>query len=198
MKLSIQIEFDKILDLRTKKTSVIAGRSPDCDLVIPHQGVSRRHCKIELEGDKFFITDLGSANGVSIDSERIPAEIRTFILPSSQLNLGTLECTLSLSGDDQDQDEDGKIMASSDHGEHTSTLRLARLDISRQIKRSPVKSYQNTKTVRNPIAGSVKSSTKETLAARPSRYNYVALLVIALAAIFHLTNDLLSRSQISP
>ena len=48
MRLSVQIEFDKILDLSTSKTTVIVGRASDvADLVINHPSISRRHCKIE-------------------------------------------------------------------------------------------------------------------------------------------------------
>ena len=76
MRLSVQIEFDKTLDLVTHKKIVTVGRSPKCDLVIPHESISRKHCQIEVIKGNFYITDLGSSNGVTVNGIRIPAEHR--------------------------------------------------------------------------------------------------------------------------
>lgn len=49
----------------------VVGRSSTCHLVIPHEGMSRKHCQIELIDGDYYVTDLGSTNGVLIDGERI-------------------------------------------------------------------------------------------------------------------------------
>lgn len=49
----------------------VIGRSSKCDVVIPHEGMSRQHCQIEIINGEYFVTDLGSTNGVLIDNERI-------------------------------------------------------------------------------------------------------------------------------
>src|SRR5688500_8912127 len=49
----------------------VIGRSSKCDVVIPHEGMSRQHCQIELVNGEYFVTDLGSTNGVLIDNLKI-------------------------------------------------------------------------------------------------------------------------------
>jgi len=51
--------------LRGELTTI--GRSADCDIFVDHDSVSRRHAKIERRGSEYFITDLGSKNGILIN-----------------------------------------------------------------------------------------------------------------------------------
>jgi pSer/pThr/pTyr-binding forkhead associated (FHA) protein len=50
---------------------LLAGRSPDCDLVLPASGVSRRHARFVREGDAFRVLDLASANGVRVNGRKL-------------------------------------------------------------------------------------------------------------------------------
>jgi len=52
------------------RNRAFVGRSPDCDVVIPHDDVSRRHALIYRQGGRSFLEDLGSANGTSVDGRR--------------------------------------------------------------------------------------------------------------------------------
>jgi hypothetical protein len=48
------------------------GRSaPPADLVLAGPAVSRRHCKLERQGDRIALTDLGSTNGTFVNGERV-------------------------------------------------------------------------------------------------------------------------------
>jgi pSer/pThr/pTyr-binding forkhead associated (FHA) protein len=49
----------------------ILGRSQKSDVVIADEALSRSHCQVDYDGENFFITDLASANGVSIDGKKI-------------------------------------------------------------------------------------------------------------------------------
>jgi hypothetical protein len=42
----------------------VAGRSEDCDILLPSRRVSRHHCVFELFGGRVTVRDLGSHNGV--------------------------------------------------------------------------------------------------------------------------------------
>lgn len=53
------------------KDNMVIGRSRTCDVVVPSAKVSRQHAGIAMVKGKFFIEDLGSANGVWRDGERI-------------------------------------------------------------------------------------------------------------------------------
>ncbi|MCB9078356.1 MAG: FHA domain-containing protein [Anaerolineaceae bacterium] len=47
------------------------GRSSMCDVVTPLQTVSRLHAKIELEGPRYVLHDMNSANGTFVSGRRI-------------------------------------------------------------------------------------------------------------------------------
>ena len=47
------------------------GRSPDNDIQIKENHLSRKHLKIITKGNRFFIVDLGSTNGTLLNGEKI-------------------------------------------------------------------------------------------------------------------------------
>ncbi len=52
-----------------KRGSQILGRDPECDLVLPVRGVSRRHLEIRVDVEGAVeLTDLGSTNGLHVNS----------------------------------------------------------------------------------------------------------------------------------
>jgi GAF domain-containing protein len=54
-----------------KGATTFVGRAPDNDIQIEDNSVSRRHMKISRNGDKFFIEDLKSHNGTSVNGQAI-------------------------------------------------------------------------------------------------------------------------------
>jgi pSer/pThr/pTyr-binding forkhead associated (FHA) protein len=61
----------------------VVGRREDCDLRIPLSDVSRKHCRLILNGETMKIEDLGSSNGTYINGERVQQE--TFFYDPAQL-----------------------------------------------------------------------------------------------------------------
>lgn len=51
--------------------SWLIGRTPENDIVLDHQKVSRHHARIERQGDEFVIRDLGSTNGTYLGQQSI-------------------------------------------------------------------------------------------------------------------------------
>lgn len=51
--------------------AVTIGRDASNDIVLSHPGVSRFHAKIKKQGDRFFIIDNNSMNGILINGQRI-------------------------------------------------------------------------------------------------------------------------------
>lgn len=166
MRISVQIEFDKILDLDTKKTSVVLGRAADvADLVVPHSSISRRHCKIEFIENEFFITDLKSSNGVIVDGKKIPPMVKIKIPPKASVKIAKLDCEIS----DRVVEVDAKkIESQQTNQDFTSTIRIARIDLekdiieTREITKSPpkVKGPRNPITHIEPVKKKSKSSIK--------------------------------------
>ena len=65
------------------------GRVPPSTLVINSPDISRRHCRIDLDGDWVVVADLGSTNGTFHGGERV--EKPTRLRNGSILNLGAFQ-----------------------------------------------------------------------------------------------------------
>ncbi len=52
------------------QASVLIGRDPACEVVLADGSVSRKHARIELRDDRWYVVDQGSANGTFLDSVR--------------------------------------------------------------------------------------------------------------------------------
>lgn len=48
------------------QSPITVGREPDCDLVISHESVSRKHAEIRWDQDRWIVRDFGSRNGVFV------------------------------------------------------------------------------------------------------------------------------------
>ena len=71
MHLRAELYSGEILEYNCSLSTFVIGRSPKCEVVIPIEGVSRNHIKVELIHGDIYVTDLNSANGVVIDNERV-------------------------------------------------------------------------------------------------------------------------------
>jgi hypothetical protein len=52
------------------KSNVVIGRSKDCDIRVVDPNVSRRHAEIRQEGSAYWVQDLGSTNGTTVNGRR--------------------------------------------------------------------------------------------------------------------------------
>ena len=52
----------------------LIGRSPESDVVIDHNDVSRAHALVWRQSGQTWLRDLGSANGTSVDSQSLGSE----------------------------------------------------------------------------------------------------------------------------
>ncbi len=68
---------------------LVVGRDPDSDIVVSHEAVSRRHAAVWMEGERLWIEDLQSSNGVFVDDVRVVdrAELRV----GQRIRLGSLD-----------------------------------------------------------------------------------------------------------
>ncbi|SIO39096.1 FHA domain-containing protein [Singulisphaera sp. GP187] len=63
------------------------GSDPDCDLVVDHQAVSARHCRLtSVGGTGYLLEDLGSTNGTFVDGQPVTAPLR--VSQDNRITLG--------------------------------------------------------------------------------------------------------------
>jgi len=61
---------EKGLSFEVDEAAIFVGRAPDNEIQIKDESVSRKHLKIVKQGEKYYVTDLGSKNGTFIDGMR--------------------------------------------------------------------------------------------------------------------------------
>lgn len=76
------------LNFNTDKKVVTIGRSKQCDIILPIEGISRVHLKIEINDEAIIVTDLNSLNGVFIEGERLEPNTPTNYRPYLTLSFG--------------------------------------------------------------------------------------------------------------
>ncbi len=72
---------------RLRPGGLSIGRAPPAELVIAVPEISRRHCRIDIEGDAAVIADLDSTNGTFVGGERLAAPTR--LRNGNEILLGT-------------------------------------------------------------------------------------------------------------
>lgn len=119
----------------------ILGRHPDCHIVIEVGAVSRNHCQLVREGDRYLVEDLGSRNGTFLNEETDKIEGRR------ELHIGDVirVCEVSFTfASDTPQPSPaatakvGRILdgaglgafLSDDEGPSTSSTIMSKLDVS--------------------------------------------------------------------
>ncbi|MFA6004317.1 MAG: FHA domain-containing protein, partial [Elusimicrobiota bacterium] len=70
-KFQLKFEAAVLKEIVLDQPSLTVGRKPDNDIVIDNPAVSGRHCRIFLQGDVYFVEDLGSTNGTYVNGKRI-------------------------------------------------------------------------------------------------------------------------------
>ena len=70
----------QIIELKADR--VLIGRSPDCQVMLDSNGVSRKHAEIYRKGDDFYLADLNARNQTEVNFTKVipgtrsPARIR--------------------------------------------------------------------------------------------------------------------------
>ncbi|HQX48716.1 MAG TPA: FHA domain-containing protein [Planctomycetaceae bacterium] len=91
------------------KKKLTLGRRSDNDLVLPCGSVSGNHCELELVNGHWWVRDLGSRNGVSVNNVKCET---SKILPGGVLRLGNqrLRCDYKVPVTDADEEKAMNIL----------------------------------------------------------------------------------------
>lgn len=73
----------------------VVGRRKNCDLRIPLESVSRRHCQFNLEEETLKLRDLGSRNGTFLNGKRIEEQV---LKPGDSIRIGPVVFAMQING----------------------------------------------------------------------------------------------------
>ena len=88
--------FDVALDrLMAASQGMVIGRAAEqCELVVAHATVSRRHARLSLAGDMLQVEDVGSTNGTSVNGAALRGGAPAALQVGAKLRLGDVEFTV--------------------------------------------------------------------------------------------------------
>jgi pSer/pThr/pTyr-binding forkhead associated (FHA) protein len=100
-----------------KPGTFVVGRSSGCDLILPHESVSRRHAEIQVALGCVTVVDLDSRNGTFIEDERI----RTAdLLVGQKVQFGGIPFLLVCA--DRDAEPDSDLETADHRGERRTVI----------------------------------------------------------------------------
>src|SRR4030042_6130603 len=76
----------------------VIGRRHSCDLCIPLNSVSRKHCQLNREGEVLKIRDLESTNGTYLNGKRINEAV---VKAGDSIKIGPLTFVVQIDGQPQ-------------------------------------------------------------------------------------------------
>jgi adenylate cyclase len=86
---AFEVSMEKLVG---QSQGMCIGRAADqCELVVPHPTVSRRHARLSLAGEALQVEDLGSTNGTAVNGTVLKSGAPTALQAGSKLRLGDVE-----------------------------------------------------------------------------------------------------------
>jgi len=84
-----EITLEKLM---SRAEGMVIGRAADqCDFVVAHPTVSRRHARLKVAGDALQVEDLGSTNGTAVGDQALRAGEPVTLHTGSKLRLGDVD-----------------------------------------------------------------------------------------------------------
>src|SRR3954464_5162802 len=81
--------------LMTSPQGLVIGRAADqCQLLLAHRTVSRRHARVTMAGDTLQIEDLGSTNGTVVNQNPLPPGTPAAVHSGTRLKIGDVALTV--------------------------------------------------------------------------------------------------------
>jgi hypothetical protein len=83
----IHVDGAKPRTVPVESQSMVLGRAPECELPLEDTFVSQQHARIFAKDGHWYVEDLGSTNGTSVNDQRLGAPAR--VQPGDRISLGT-------------------------------------------------------------------------------------------------------------
>lgn len=110
LRLKFVDEYGAERSVEVDRTPFTIGRHSACDLTYTDSRLSREHLRIDREGDRFSVTDLGSSNGTALNGSKLhaPADLSS----GDELDLGGgLQVTLEVETEESPIEDEPEMAA---------------------------------------------------------------------------------------
>jgi pSer/pThr/pTyr-binding forkhead associated (FHA) protein len=161
VKLVVEKGARKAQTFRLRSRDTIIGRRRGCDLRIPSESVSRRHCRLTFRDDYLTVEDLASVNGTQVNGRLIAKP--TIVHPGDRLTIGTLtflvQYQLTPNAIERLLEEQQKEMAllpTFDANDSSLPVALPEPDV-----RAPAKKQAKKPAKKKPKSGTTKKLSEE-------------------------------------
>lgn len=104
---------------------LLIGRAQGCDLMLQHESVSRHHARVSRNRKGWMITDLGSKNGIKINTFRTTQQQ---LCDGDRIDLGTIRLNVSIRPDPPTAPARVVFEVSQDSRLQTEIIDMGRLD----------------------------------------------------------------------
>jgi len=184
MRLEVLVENSEPEIYPLNKSEVVIGSGDVCDIVLIAEGISRKHLKIFIEGDDYFVADQGSTNGTFINEERLIPGRRVEFTSFFPVRLAS-SVLISLLSDEDSSDYNLKEFASKlSKLEDTPTQSRESEDSTRVVRLSDFNKPRTQELIQKRAKTiQEKRRTRPAVAAKPAKKQDSMLKWYLLAAL---------------
>ena len=125
IKIRLSLKGRPIKSYSFKQAVITVGRSPEADIFLDNQGISREHLRIEqTPGGYYAVEDLGSANGTFVNGQKVQRE---YLMNNDVVRVGKFSLWV---GYEEDRRAEGhnKAAGSADAFRGTTVLSVEEID----------------------------------------------------------------------
>lgn len=191
MLFSLKLITGEIVQHHVHTDVVTIGRSKNCSIVAPYEGISRNHCQINFENGEIFITDLGSTNGVFVDGAKIEPNVKIPYQTFLMFSIGSIQ-SITIEFDDKTAVKSQNSLNASENllkdneltatKAYTSEVQKTQKEIALKLKAStPKESPANRSNIKTPP----KNKTQE----KSSLTKPIAILLLVGALIWYFSQE---------
>jgi len=113
--------------------TMLAGRSPECQMEVPDPNASRQHCRFVFDGKSVTAIDNGSSNGTYHNEVRMTAPIKLVL--DDVIRIGETRMRLQLANADNDEKGSSSIFAFQEKEEDLSqSLVISMADLGKRAQ----------------------------------------------------------------
>ena len=185
-------------DYLIRETPVLIGRHPDCEIQLDDASASRYHAKITLDNGHFYLQDMNSRNGTTLNGDTVAKPTRIFDRTRIKIGDSTLTFIMeeprsgaTTAQTSSNRDRNGKLIPAS------NTLRKSQLT----ARNSPVSSqHLNSIFLDDPDTHNDPSILSQLEA--PSHFQRIhnhttpEQTLVALTKITHALSESVERNQV--